>query len=254
MVINELKVKSTRDNYYIPCIYNFPNNMTRVIIAIHGFGSTKRSETITDLIEKLDKHNIGVIALDLPAHGESSEEGDYLTIDNCIADINSVEEYLNKNYEGVDIGFFASSFGAYLTLLKLNRGEKIYKKIVLRCPAISMAKIFENTLLLENMTLEKFKKQGHVKEGFARRFDVTYSMYEDLLRNDILKNYKSNNNILIIHGTNDEIAPFEDTVKLQQKFREKIKIEMIEDAGHRFQGEGQREKVLEIASNYILNS
>ena len=35
--------------------------------------------------------------------------------------------YLNKNYEGVDIGFFASSFGAYLTLLKLNRGEKIYK-------------------------------------------------------------------------------------------------------------------------------
>ena len=103
------------------------------------------------------------------------------------------------------------------------------------------------------MTLEEFKKQGHVKEGFARRFDVTYSMYEDLLNNDILKYYKSNNNILIIHGTNDEVAPFEDAVRLQQKFNEKIKLEMIEDAGHRFQGEGQREKVLDIATKYILN-
>ena len=251
MNINESKVKSIRDYYYIPCIYNFPDDMKRVIIAIHGFGSTKRSEAIIKLMEKLDKHNIGVIALDLPAHGDSTEDGEYLTIDNCIADINSVEEYLNKNYKGVDIGFFASSFGAYLTLLKLNRGEKLYNKVVLRCPAISMAKIFEKTLLIEKMTLEEFKKQGHIQEGFARRFNVTYSMYEDLLENDVLNKYNSNNNILIIHGTKDEVAPISDSIKLQEKFSKYIKLDKIEGANHRFQEEGKLDKVIEIATEYI---
>ena len=253
-MINELKVKTKRENYEIPCIANFPEGMKKVIIAIHGFGSTKRSETIISLIRLLDEHNIGVISLDLPAHGDSEETGEYLTLNNCIDDIETVEEFLKSKFNEINIGFFASSFGAYLTLLKINKSRNKYGSVVLRCPAINMAKILEESLKIENTTLEEFRNKGYVTEGFARRFDVTYEMYKELLNNDVLKNYNSNNKILIIHGTEDTTAPISDSIKLKDKFSNYINIVKIEGANHRFQKTSQIEKVLDIATEYIVNS
>lgn len=252
-MIKEISIKSKREEYEIPCIYSFPENMKKIIIAIHGFGSSKTSGTILALIEALYKQDIGVIALDLPAHGQSKESGEYLTVKNCLDDINSVEEYVKQNYS-IDIGFFASSFGSYLTLLKINNSNCKYNSVVLRCPAINMAQIFVNTLSDEHTTLNEFKQKGYVTEGYANRFNVTYSMYEDLRKNDVLKNYNSQNNILIIHGTEDEIAPIKDSIKLQEKFSNYIKLEKIEGANHKFTGIGQMDKVLEIATKYFLNT
>ena len=65
-----------------------------VIIAIHGFGSTKHSDTITMLAEKISEHGYAVFALDLPAHGESKTE--ILTIDKAINYLLDLEDYIKK--------------------------------------------------------------------------------------------------------------------------------------------------------------
>ena len=125
-----------------------------IIIATHGFGGDKESTAISLLANKLIKNNIAVVAFDFPGHGKSEIEADKLTLNNCINDFESVEKYINKEYPNKKTGIFATSFGAYITLLKLakEKDDNKYYSIVLRSPAICMNQIFENAFFLNHFS------------------------------------------------------------------------------------------------------
>ena len=102
-----------------------------------------------------------------------------LTINNCINDIEAIEQYTKDNFgKNIKINIFATSFGAYIALLKLFKYNTKYNKIVLRAPAIKMDEILKNTLLRE--PFEIFKRKRVTKLGFRRIMDVPYDFYEEL--------------------------------------------------------------------------
>ena len=245
-------IMSNRTNYDVYLLEYLPENqkIDEVIIAIHGFGSKKESDTITMLAERITDKNFAVIALDLPAHGESKTN--ILTIENAIKNLLDVEDYIKNSFKEAKIGYFASSFGAYLTLLRLNilESDEVIDKVVLRCAAIDMKNIFKNNLLDEGY--EKFQKLGYADLGFARKVHCTNEFLKDLEDNDIFKIYKSNHKILLIHGTEDECAPYNDAVSFRNDNKDNVSLYTIYGAGHRFLNPGEIEEAVDKAAEYIL--
>ena len=107
--------------YKIDCKLWLPKKVSRIIIAVHGFAGDKESGAIASLAEEMVKKDTLVVALDLPGHGTSKVDGDALTLENCLNDITSVEEHYHEQYKDAKLSYFATSFGAYLVLLKLIR-------------------------------------------------------------------------------------------------------------------------------------
>ena len=239
----------SKNNYKIPIKEFKPDKIEKVIIACHGFGGDKESSAIELLAEKLIKENIMVIAFDFPAHGESNARGEDYLVCNCINDLITIEEYIKKEYPQKPIGIFATSFGAYVTLLKINQYSNNYFSIVLRAPAICMDEIFENSIIREN--IEDFEKRGYTILGYEKEIKVSFDFYKELKKNKIFEIYNKNEELLIIQGTEDDMAPIDDSIRFIKEKNSKGKIEKIIGADHRMKKEGELEKAINIAVKYI---
>ena len=159
MQINEFKLRSLNGYNISARTYLPTESIKEVIIAIHGFGGDKDSSAIRLLAENMVRKNFLVICFDFPSHGDSEVEADKLTINNCINDIEAIEQYTKDNFgKNIKINIFATSFGAYIALLKLFKYNTKYNKIVLRAPAIKMDEILKNTLLREPFEIFKRKR------------------------------------------------------------------------------------------------
>lgn len=247
----KFKLKST-NGYTISAKSYLPQESPKeIIIAVHGFAGDKESSAISLLAKEMTKEGFGVVCFDFPGHGESEVEADKLTIDNCINDIETIEEYIKEKYgKQMKIDLFATSFGAYITLLKIFKHNTKYNKIVLRAPAIKMDKIFKETLLRE--TFEEFQKRGITKLGFDRTMNVPFDFYKELKQNQILELYNNSQKILIVQGTEDDVAPIKDTQELIDLDKANFELFEIQGADHRMKKDGELEKAINKAKEYFL--
>ena len=93
----------------------------QVVIICHGFGSSKASPMVEALMQTLPQHGITAVAFDFPAHGDSPVDGAYLRVPYCIDDLETVEAWVRTILPKASVGYFGSSCGAYITLLRLGR-------------------------------------------------------------------------------------------------------------------------------------
>lgn len=233
-------------------IYIPEGKMEEIIIACHGFAGDKESSAIYALSQEVVKNNIGVICFDFPGHGKSEVNADKLTINNCIQDINEIEKFIIDTYGDIPINIFATSFGAYITLINIARNNKKYKNIILRSPAIRMEEIFKNTLLRQS--IYEYKKNEYTKLGFEREMLVPYTFLEELENNNIFKIYENKEipNIYIIQGDKDDIAPIEDTKEFISQHSKNIKLFIISGADHRMKGPGELEKAIKYSKEIYI--
>ena len=233
---------------YLP---NEVNSLKQIIIACHGFAGDKKSSAIKLLADEMIKNGIGVICFDFPGHGESLVDGSKLTINNCIQDVNLVEEYIKQKYN-IPISIFATSFGAYITLINILQNNKKYNNIILRSPAIKMANIFRGKLL--RVPEEDYKNRGYTKLGFEREIIIPYSFMKELDNIDLIEIYKGKEipKIHIIQGDRDDIAPIEDTKNFLSLNPNKIILKVIKGADHRMKGDGELEEAIEYSKKIIL--
>lgn len=245
------KIQSS--NYKISAKSYIPKNMKEIVIACHGFAGDKESSAILALAKEIDKEKVGVICFDLPSHGESEVNADMLSIQNCIQDINTIEEYVIKTYGDIPVSVFATSFGAYLTLINMAKNSKKYKHVILRSPAIKMAEIYKDSLLRENE--EEYKKRGYTKLGFEREMLVPYKFLEELEANDLFKIYQDITipKINIVQGDKDDIAPIDDTKEFVEKSNGNAQLYIIPGADHRMKKPGELEKAIEYSTKIILS-
>lgn len=251
MKIKEFKIKSLNGYNISVRTYMPTEQIKEIIIAIHGFGGDKDSSAIRLLADKMSKENFMIICFDFPSHGSSEVEADKLTIDNCINDIETIEQYIKDNFgKNIKTNIFATSFGAYITLLKILKKDTKYNKIVLRAPAIKMDEILKNTLLRESF--DNFKRNKLTKLGFRRIMNVPYDFYEELKENKILELYENEQKIFIIQGTEDDVAPIKDTMELRALDKNNITLYEIKGADHRMKKNGKLEEAINIAKEYFL--
>ncbi len=239
----------SKKGYKINIKEMLPEHPKEIIVAVHGFAGDKESSAITAVANNLNKLNIGVIALDLPGHGTSEVNGEYLTLTNCLDDINSIVDYAKSEYKLNKISLFATSFGAYLAIALLNKSKNNFNKVILRCPAIKMDEILVNEILNESVT--DFEKRGYTVVGYERELKVNFSYYKELLKNKLNELTTTGDNILIIHGDSDTTAPTIDAINFAKK--NNLKISIVKGADHRFKNPGELEQVIQLTTDFMKN-
>ena len=210
----------------IPIVKNFADSemadLKKILICVHGFNSSKESESIAHLVPALKKQGYGLVAFDLPGHGEHKSKG--LTIRNCLDCICAVENDIRTKYHG-PICMLGSSFGGYLTLLHLINNKRQYDKIFLRVPAID----FYRTCI------------AAYKSGWR---ETKLDFLEEVWNNYVFDGAQTiKEKINIIYGTKDTVVHNDDIFRLKKVVN--CKIYPIEGAGHRF-NDDEKQKVTEI--------
>ena len=134
-------VLTKNNGYKIPCIAEFPADLKKVVIVIHGYDSSKESMNVENLMEILPPKGFGVMAYDQPNHGseEAAEEG--LSIEACVDSLAKVEEYVAERFPEKEVCYFGSSFGAYILGIFLTTRPHRGHKAFMRCAAVNFPEL-----------------------------------------------------------------------------------------------------------------
>jgi len=209
------------------------NTIENMVIFGHGFAGHKDNKAAERLAEKLISKNKGfaLITFDLPAHGEDVKKK--LTLEDCITYYDIVINGSKEMLGAKKLYINATSFGAFLVLKYISEKNNPFEKIVLRSPAVNMFRVVSTSLVTEEVR-EKLNKGKEAMIGFDRKVIINQQFLDDLENTDLLNRDFMDyaDDILILHGTKDEIAPFEDSQKLAEE--NVIEFVPVENADHRY--------------------
>lgn len=220
----------------------------KVVLYGHGFAGHKDNGTAQEFAARvLSEHSgIAVLTFNLPCHGDDIKKR--IVLEDCVTYLDIVVTYIRAQLRTESIYSYATSFGGYLVLKYISEHGNPFVKIALRCPAVPMADVLTGTIMNRD-ELAMIMKGENVQVGFDRKIEVNRQFLSELEESDIQKrDYRDfAEDILILHGTEDEIVPFESG----QRFAENNQIAFIpvKNADHRFLdpacAELATEKVLE---------
>lgn len=242
-----------KNNQNIRCKLYFDKQyaISKVILFVHGFAGHKDNSSAQKFAARiLNKYKgIALLVFNLPCHGDDVKKK--IDLNDCMDYMKLVISYINEQWNNPCLYAYATSFGGYLVLNYIKEFDNPFKKIVLRSPAVNMAETLTNTIITES-ELEQIEKGKIISVGFDRKVGVNKQFLSDLEKNDIqqLDYLEFAEDILILHGTKDEIVQF----KTAQNFAENNLITFItvENADHRFQSlsmiEFATKKILEFLS------
>lgn len=210
-----------------------PDDIAEAVIYGHGFGGHKENKAAERFADSyLAKHKkVAVIVFDWPCHGEDAKKK--LSLDDCDTYLRLVAAYAVDQLGAKELFAYATSFGGYLFLRYIRAYGSPFRKMALRCPAVNMAAVLRSSI----MTPEDEKKLARGKDvlvGFDRKIKISPDFVKSLDSSDItLLDYTPFcDDMLILHGTKDELVPYE-AVRL---FADNNMIEFVpvEGADHRF--------------------
>ena len=237
------------NGYDISCLEWTGEQATSVLVCLHGFAGDKYSSVIRSLAEKLTAASVRVITLDWPGHGSSPVDGTYLTIENCIRDLDTVLEYVSKDRSPIML--FATSFGGFIGVNYLMRNPTAFSKFVLRSPALSMPDTYRTFLTDEDIAA--LKRGESVNKGFDRPLWLDASFHEDLCAHRIpakALNFKIPG--LVIQGDQDDVVDPEESVRFAQD--NGLELHIVSGADHRYKHPGELEEILSATTDFLIGS
>lgn len=239
----------------IPAKLYKAQNATGTVLAVHGFAGSKESAAIEGLASIVCKRGLNVLTYDLPAHGVRTESADQLAAERCIGEMLVAERYIAQTFGG-DMYAFATSFGGMCLLHRLKQATDSFKKIVLRVPAVNMAKslITISAMTDRSFSMEKAKEQGFVIR-MAKEYRIPYRFYEQLLQCHCLRQSDkwNSNRIFTVYAEQDELVDIADTKEFL-RLNPEIRSLCINGAGHRMQNEAHLAEALNVAADFLTES
>ena len=213
--------------------YNGKQPAKKAVVFCTGFAGHRDNNAAATFAEKaLSKYkDLIVVVFNWPAHGDDVKKK--LTLEDCDAYLTLVTDAVRTQYGVQELYAYATSFGGYLVLKYISEHPDPFRKIALRCPAVDMYDVLTRTIM-KNDEYDRIMKGKEVQVGFDRKIIVTRAFLDSLQSNDIRQRDFLNDSetILILHGTKDEVVPFDSG----RAFADNNLIEFIpvDGADHRF--------------------
>ena len=239
----------SKHGYAIPC-HNCWDGQDRVLIVCHGFGSSKSSPMVQALNLEMPRHGMGVYSFDFPSHGDSPVWQEGLRVPFCLDDLAAVEDHIRAVAPNARIGYFGSSFGAYITLLHLSRGKAAGKRAFLRSAAVSMPRLVDTWV--DDRARADLDRQGYFVPAYdyVREMRITRDFLGDLEAHDVFARYQTGlAQLFMVHGGRDDVAPTADAVRFARQFGAELLV--LPNGEHNLMGEGELEQVLEYAAAFF---
>lgn len=241
MKVKELQISGLSSRIYEP-----ENEIKELMLAIHGFAGDKESSVIVAVAEMLTKHKIATISYDLPNHG-GNVKSTPLSLEECIQSVCDMLTYAKKEYKGLPISIFATSFGGFLILQHLKRYSENFKNVILRSPAIDMANILVKNILPEHkLTIKDFTNPQNLGYGYELWIDKKF--IDDLHDNNLEGGInKTDNHFHIMQGLQDDIVDPNFVFDYANKyFNNSHTLHIFENADHRYKKPGELERIVDI--------
>lgn len=218
------------------------HSVEKTVIFCHGFGGHKDNASAAKFAERmLNKHKrTALITFNLPCHGDDVKKK--LVLEDCLTYLDLVVKYVQETYTQ-EVYAYATSFGGYLVLRYIHGRGNPFRRILLRSPAINLHEAFLNNILTKPER-EQLEKGKEVQAGFDRKVPVTAAFLADIQENDIRKldylDYAED--ILILHGTRDEIIPYEASLSFSED--NLVELIPIPDGDHRCRDPRKMDQVI----------
>ena len=209
------------------------HDIRRAVIFGHGFGGHKDNKAAEKFAGKLiSKHkDMCVVTFNWPCHGDDARKN--LLLSECDTYLTLVIEYVKRVFGAKEVYAYATSFGGFLFLKYIAEHGNPFKKIALRCPAITLYDSMIHRIMSQD-DLDKILKGKPALVGFDRKIKISKPFLDDLAAADIRKYDYTDyaDDILILHGNKDEIIPFDGSAE----FADENVIEFIpvQNGDHRF--------------------
>ena len=226
------------DGNIISCVKSIPDHPKGIVLAIHGFTSSKESSTYRLLLKRLPAAGFGMVGIDLPGHGMEESAKETLRVPGAIDSIEAAEKYILCEYPGQEVYYFGSSFGAYLIGLYISTVEHAGRKAFWRSAAVNMPELFhkENPTEKEKQQLKDLETKGYFDaemEG-SKPVRVTKAFYDDLLQNDLFGIFDADHfgkhQIAMAHGREDDVINPEAAERFADRCR--IPVTWFPGEGH----------------------
>ena len=207
--------------------YHWPGNAKKIVLA-HGWESN--SSRWQNLITHLQKNQYNILAIDAPAHGNSS--GALITIPlyaSCLQKINA--SFKPDIIVGHSVGALTAIYHQY----KYQLNATTVKKIIALAPPGEMSRIindYKNLLKLNPLIIESL--DHYFKAHFNYHFEeFSAPVFADKITIEGL----------IIHDENDEIAPFTEAEAIHEKWDNSILIK-TNGLGHSLQDKNIYQEII----------
>ena len=227
--------------------FNSKPQAENAVICCTGFAGHKDNRAANGFAEKLlsKRKDVIVIVFNWPAHGDDIKKK--LTLADCSAYLDLVVSEARTRFGARTLYGYATSFGGYLLLKYISEQENPFRRIALRCPAVDMYDVLSGTIM-QGDALDRVMKGKDAQVGFDRKITVTRAFLESLRENDIRGRDFSKDaaSILILHGTADQVVPFESGRTFAAQNR--IAFIPVENADHRFQNPVH----MSLANKYVM--
>ncbi len=241
------EINTPGNNVRCKAYYNEKAQVEKAVIFGTGFAGHKDNNAANKFAEKLlSKHkDAAVIVFNWPSHGDDVKRK--LVLADCDTYLDLVVKDTKERFVVQRLYAYATSFGGYLVLKYISEHGDPFEKTVLRCPAIYMYDVLTKAIM-KNDEYDRIMKGKDVQVGFDRKIIVTKELLDSLKENDIRGRdfIEYADDILILHGTKDEVVPFESG----RLFAENNLIDFIpvENADHRFQNPAH----MSLANKYAM--
>jgi len=200
----------------------YPSENKKIVILVHGWCSNKDRERFLKLSDKVHESGFAFLRFDQSSSGES--EGDEVTVDNLIDDARSAIEFVKSKGYG-EIGLIGESLGGLTTSSIL---DDAIKARVLYGPVTA-----SRTHDLDKYMSELNEKGFFIRHKNNREFKIPFRYFEERRAVDQEKLLsKINLPVLILHGSEDDIVPLENSKEAIKFLPKGSKLEIIDGAGH----------------------
>lgn len=209
------------------------NTLRTVVVALHGFGSARKSDTVLSIAAAASLKGAAVLTFDMPGHGDRLKQGGF-TAENLINDFKKVIAYARDNISD-KVGIFCTSLGAYAGLAGAL-GEQGIARIFLKSPALLPAKVLTK---LQAIGAFGDGANAALADGFVK------SIAQLKIECDVYKIYAgyAGAPIDILYGEKDELIDKTDILRFLA-LSPSISLAVIEGEGHRFTSGAAKELVV----------
>lgn len=218
--------------------------VNRVIVLCHGFTGHKENRSGERLAERvLSKYKgVALVSFDWPAHGEDARKSISLT--ECDTYLRLVLAYCRGHFHTDELYAFAVSFGGYVLLKYLSEHGNPFRAAVLRCPAVPFYRSMTETIM-KSGDRDRISRGKPAEVGFDRKVRVTPAFLEETRTHDAFgfDLAACADRLLILHGTKDELIPFEEVQRFA--LEKGIDFVPVQNADHRFSDRKAMDQVIE---------
>ncbi|MFH1428019.1 MAG: alpha/beta fold hydrolase [Patescibacteria group bacterium] len=223
-----------------------------IMILCHGFTASKNSSTYLRLEEILNKANIATFRFDFFGHGESQGDFSEITVSKAVDSILRAIEYI-KFLGYAKIGLFGSSFGGISSIVAASKAADL-SLLVLKSPVSDYLEV--ETRRKSKTDIKNWRDKGYIididSKGEKRK--LNYTFFEDIKNLDGYE-YAKNINLptLIVHGNKDSTVLIEQSRKTAGIIKN-CTLEVINGADHNYTHPGEFDKMINIASKFIISN